>query len=598
MTTDMLTRAALSSSSLDVEARTVEVIFASEQPVRRHSWETGTYDEILLCSPANVDLSRADNMSLLDAHGAYSLDDRLGAVVPGSIRFEKGQVIATVKLSRRAKAEELLQDLRDGMSLPVSVGYKIAESEEIEAPLGGVATLKAKRWQPIEISIVPIPADPNSKTRGLDMTTQPEQRPDQQRPAPTNIINERTRIADIRGLARSAGMSDEDVDAAITGGESVESFRSRAFDVMIARQNQSPTFPMVETPTQGHRNIRSAMVDALRVRVDSTHKPHQDAHEFVGLSLPELARRGLEVQGISPRGMSAGEVVQRALHTTSDFSHVISGVGQVILADAYQTVPSGLKAVARRSSAKDFRPKTTARLSGFADLEKVNEHGEYKRGTFAEGAESYRISTFGKVFGMTRQMIVNDDLGAFADVARELGQSAARLEADILAQLVKSNPKMSDGKSVFHADHANLAASGAALDETTLSAARLAMGKQTGLAGELIDVLPKFLVVSLELQTTAEKLLAQIQPTTSDAVNPFAGKLQLVIDRRLDAAPWYLVADPALVPSLEYSYLEGAEGPKFFTREGFDIDGVETKVSVDFGAGWTDHRGWYRNAGQ
>lgn len=80
--------------------------------------------------------------------------------------------------------------------------------------------------------------------------------------------------------------------------------------------------------------------------------------------------------------------------------------------------------------------------------------------------------------------------------------------------------------------------------------------------------------------------------------NPFAGKLELVVDRRLDAAPWYLVANPAYVPSLEYAYLEGAEGPQFFTDKEFDIDGVQIKVSVDFGAGWIDHRGWHRNPGQ
>lgn len=598
--TAMLTRAAAVSGSLNAEARTVDVVFATEQPVRRYSYDVGRYDEVLLCGRENVDLGRADNMSLLDTHGAYSLDDRLGAVVPGSVRFEKGRVIATVKLSRRPKAEELLQDLQDGMSLPISVGYRIAQEERTEATPGGVPTIKATRWQPMEISVVPIPADPNAKTRGIDMPqTIENERQEQQRQAPNNVINERRRVSEIRGIARMAGLGEEELERAIDDGTTADAFRAHALEAMAARQEENPTFPHVETQMygRGHRDARSAMVDALRVRVDASHKPSQDAHEFVGLSLPELARRSLEVHGISSRGMSAGEVVQRALHTTSDFSHVISGVGQTVLAGAYQSVPSGLKAVARRSTAKDFRPKTTARLSGFSDLEKVNEHGEYKRGTFTEGAESYRISTFGKVFGMTRQMIVNDDLGAFADVARELGQSAARLEADILAQLVKSNPKMSDGKSVFHADHVNLAASGGALTEATLSAARLAMGKQTGLAGELIDVVPKFLVVSLELQTTAEKLLAQIQPTNSDDVNPFAGKLQLVVDRRLDAAPWYLAADPYLTPSLEYAYLEGAEGPQFFTKEGFNIDGVETKVSVDFGAGWTDYRGWYRNVG-
>lgn len=260
-------------------------------------------------------------------------------------------------------------------------------------------------------------------------------------------------------------------------------------------------------------------------------------------------------------------------------------------------MPSGLKSIARQTSVRDFRTKTTARLSGFSDLERVNEHGEFKSGTFTEGSEGYKITTFGKIFGMTRQMLVNDDLGAFADVSRELGLSAARLEAEVLANLVNSNPAMSDGKAVFHADHKNLGA-GAALSEASLSAARLAMAKQVGLAGELIDVTPAFLVVAPELQTAAEKILAAIQPANSESVNPFAGKLQLVVDRRLTASAWYLVASPGLVPSLEFAYLEGAAGPQFETELGFDVDGLRIKVRVDFGAGWTDHRGWYKNPGQ
>lgn len=193
--------------------------------------------------------------------------------------------------------------------------------------------------------------------------------------------------------------------------------------------------------------------------------------------------------------MAASEVVQRALHTTGDFNQVITQTGQTVLANAYNAVPSVLKIIARKTTVHDFKLKTTARLSGFSDLEKVNEHGEFKSGTFREGAEGYRIATFGKVFGMTCQMLVNDDLSAFANVSRELGMSTARLESDILAKLVNSNPAMSDGKAVFHADHKNLATTGAALSETNLSAARLMMAKQTGLAGELIDVLPTYLVV-------------------------------------------------------------------------------------------------------
>lgn len=599
---EMLTRAAPINGTADEASRTVEIAFASEQSVKRYSWDDGHYLEVLKVTPGAIDTTRMDQgMSLLDTHNQYSIDSRLGSVVPGSFRIEGGKALCRVKFSRNDRANQLFQDVLDGHIIPVSVGYRIIETIRTEGQGDTLPTVTATKWAVLEVSLVPVPADGNSHTRSENTMPQQENTTQQtERAAPTNLIAERTRVRDLRYLARSAGFSDTELDAAIETGETADQFRARALERMIAKENSAPTFPHRGSSEYAHGNtdIRSAMADALMVRVNSAHKPHSDAHEFIGLSLPELARRSLEANGVSTRGMAAGEVVQRALHTTSDFAQVISGVGQTVLGNAYASIPSGIKAIARQTTARDFKPKTTARLSGFSDLEKVNEHGEYKRGRFSEGAESYRISTFGKVFGMSRQMIVNDDLGAFADVSRELGQSAARLENDILAQLVTSNPKMSDGKGIFHADHNNLAAAGTALDEASLSAARLTMGRQTGLAGELIDVVPAFLVVGLELQTQAEKLLAAIQPTNTANVNPFAGKLQLIVDRRLEAKPWYLVASPELVPSLEYAYLEGNPGPQFFTREGFDVDGVEVKVSVDFGAGWTDHRGWYKNAGQ
>lgn len=425
---------------------------------------------------------------------------------------------------------------------------------------------------------------------------------ERRQPTQYALRKERERVNELRALAHRAQMEDAELDAAIEGGVSVDTFRHRALEVMIARQEEAPTFPHRGTPEYSGRrgenpDVRAAMVDALLVRTSAGHQPKADAHEFIGLSLAEIARRCLESAGIRSNGMYAPEVVRRALHTTSDFAHVISNVGQTVLAKSYQAAPNALKVLARPATVKDFRSKTTARLSGFADLEQVNEHGEYRRGTYEEGAESYRVLKYGKVFGMTLELIINDQLNAFADVARDLGASVARKEAELLAALINSNPSMADGKGVFHADHKNLAGTGATLSETTLSAARLAMMRQTGLAGELIDVVPKYLVVSPELQTTAEKLLATIQPATTADVNPFAGRLQLVVDRRLAAAPWHLVADPDLVPSLEFAHIEGMEGPSFETREGFDVDGVETKVRLICGGGWIDHRGWFKNPG-
>ena len=156
---------------------------------------------------------------------------------------------------------------------------------------------------------------------------------------------------------------------------------------------------------------------------------------------------------------------------------------------------------------------------------------------------------------------------------------------------------MADAKTVFHADHGNLLTA-AALSVDALSAARLALRTQKGLAGEPIAVAPKFLVVPAALETKAEQVLATQAAATVDDVNPFAQRLSLIVEPRLtDNKGWYIAADPAAVPSIEFSYLEAASGPQIDTRHGFDVDGLETRVRVDFGAGFLDHRGIVKNPG-
>ena len=108
---------------------------------------------------------------------------------------------------------------------------------------------------------------------------------------------------------------------------------------------------------------------------------------------------------------------------------------------------------------------------------------------------------------------------------------------------------------------------------------------------------PAYVVVPPELETSTEKLLTSIQPVVIDNVNVFS-RLKLIVEPRFkDAFRWYVVADPASVDGLEYAYLAGSPGPQTFTRLGFEIDGVETKVRLDYGGGFVDWRGWYTNAG-
>jgi hypothetical protein len=153
---------------------------------------------------------------------------------------------------------------------------------------------------------------------------------------------------------------------------------------------------------------------------------------------------------------------------------------------------------------------------------------------------------------------------------------------------------MADTKNLFDVSHNNVAATGAAPGDTMLTTARLAVRKQTSLAGALIDVTPQFVLVPPDLETATEKLLTAIQAVQVSDVNVFS-RLQLVVEPRLTSATrWYVVADAG---DLEHCYLSGSPGPQTESQIGFDVDGVRTKIRLDFGGGFVDFRGWYTNAG-
>jgi hypothetical protein len=273
---------------------------------------------------------------------------------------------------------------------------------------------------------------------------------------------------------------------------------------------------------------------------------------------------------------------------------VTSGVGVVIGAS--------FRASNKTATARDFRTVNKIMLGEAPMLEKLNEHGEIQAGTMAEAKETYKVETFARKIGVTRQVLVNDDLGAFADLSRRMGQAAAETEAKTLVDLLEANsgngPTMEDGDTLFHTDHGNKAASGGGIADATLSAGRLAMRSQTGLSGQRISATPKYLLVPPAQETTAETWLATIAAAKAADVNPFSGSLSLVVEPRLSSATrWYVASDAAEIDGLEYAYLAGGEGPQVESKSGWDVDGVEVRVILDFGAGFIDRRGWYQNAG-
>lgn len=417
---------------------------------------------------------------------------------------------------------------------------------------------------------------------------------------------ERARIAGIQDAARKLGVGEEITADLVRRGVGLDEARGALIDAAAQNDRAVETRPHIRMGGQCEVDTRRAAVEAALLH---RHDPGRfelsaAAREWRGLSLIEMARDILSSEGVRVRGLSRDELATRALHSTSDFPLILSNVTNKTLRAAYETAPRTFAPIARRTTVADFRDVHRLQLGEAPQLEKVNESGEYKRGTLGEAQEKYRIETFGKVIGITRQVLINDDLDAFTRVPALFGTAAATLESDVVWGVITANAAMADGKTLFHAGHNNLAATGVKLDVAGLAKARTAMSLQKGIDGKtVINIRPAFLVVPTSLELEAEQLLAQniVPAKSTDVVPGSLRSLTVISEPRLDpgtgAVPWYLMASPAAIDTIEYAYLEGQEGVAMETRMGFDVDGMEIRARLDFGAKAIDWRGLYKNPG-
>lgn len=599
-------------SSVNADARTATVVFSTGARVLRKPFLEEPFFEELSLDPAHVRLDRLNNGApLLDSHKRGDLSGQIGVVESATVDGKQGT--AVVRFSDREDVRPVFDDVQAGVVRNVSIGYVVHAWRDITGPDDKHPVKLAVDWEPYEISLVTVGADAAAGVRSADMET--EDMGDKTKPnTPETSPRERKRAAAIVAACRAAGLGIDYAEELLASDLSLDQARARILDELASRGDAAPTYTQRATGDmlREGRNLqtfdnpefrRDAMAEALACR-HTAATPSESAREFMHLRLVDMARLCLEDAGVRTRLLGPVAIMERALGglgTTSDFPQLLGSTGNRILRQAYDAAPSGLKQVARETTAADFRAKTALMLGEMPELLEVNEHGEFTHGGAAEASESYSVRTFGRIFGLSRQALVNDDLGAFSQMNVRLGRAAAEFEAKFLADLLLSNPTMSDGKALFSTSHKNLEGTGSVITVASLSNARAAMRLQTGLDGKtVINAQPRFIVTPATQETVAQQVVADIQAATVGDVNPFGGRLEVVVEPRLDGTStkaWYLFADPAVIDTLEYAHLEDAQGPQLFLKEGFSVDGVEFKVRDDFGAGFLDWRGCYKNPG-
>lgn len=219
--------------AIDEKARTVELAFSSEEPVER--WG---YNEILDHSQKSVRLGRlTDGGAILVDHNR---SDHVGVVESVSIDNDRvGR--AVVRFGKSQRADEIFQDVVDGIRTKVSVGYWIYEGTETRGEGDVPTTFRATDWEPMEISIVSIPADANVGVGRSAHQTKPEDRemPDKikEKPAPTEaetIAAEKRAVEDNKTATREA--NERDVLAAKTQEDAIQNERTRVDGILSRAQ--------------------------------------------------------------------------------------------------------------------------------------------------------------------------------------------------------------------------------------------------------------------------------------------------------------------------------------------------------------------------
>jgi len=616
----------LDTRAADDKARTVPAVVSTSTPVDR-----GGFFEVLRHTKSAIDLSRAP-LPLLTGHDSRSVN--IGLVE--NLKLDGNKLRGVVRLGQSKQADDLWPDIQSGIIRGVSVGYTVDEWES-----GDDGTEIAVRWQPHEMSLIGVAADPQAGlNRGSNMTDTTTEPGDDSNVIPHKrwLKQEKARRTEIRmlfGMHRNVDdlMNECLDDPAITADRARKLLLKALADAgpgpLATDYQQSSNggslsqrdLQDVGRNSYGNYTARDALGEFTDAATDGllqrggikVDKPHPGAVDTRNMRMSDVAETMLRQFGLRTSGMSRDQLVRKALstrgmisHSTSDFPALLENIATKALLQGFNEVSAIYRQIARIGSLPDFKEGSRVALSDFTDLEVVYENGEYKYGTFSDLKETLQLSTYGKMFSISRQALVNDDLGALVNVPRGMSAAAARVIDDLVIAVLTANAALNqDSTALFHADHGNLVApgSGDAPSVSALDAGFQAMALQQGPGGATLDIVPSILLVPIALDATARVLTKALNDPAGAVLhtpNPFEGRLEVVSTARLDAddpLQWYLMANPNVFDTLEIAFLDGQESPYLETKDGWNVDGVEYKVRLDAVAGALDFRGLYQNDG-
>lgn len=480
-------------------------------------------------------------------------------------------------------------------------------ADKLAEPLVAMASIKSRKLEdfekmPNEIKNMLFKPQGNAGTNPASQATPT--------PAPTAPVNQSSTVpvdntaqvqaelnkrnADIKAVFAQFGSAHDSLLVECLGDLSITA--EQAKDKLLAKLGAGTTPSAAVTPYAGNGNIVGDSVKQSLLARAGIDKDKADAKDnaYNAMTLRELARASLVDRGISVSGQNAMSMVGLAFtHSSSDFGQILIDVAHKSLLKGWETAAENFDQFTSNGTLTDFRPAKRVGLGDFGYLPQVGEGEEYTYGTIGDEGASVALATYGQLFNITRQAILNDDMHLLTKIPEKMGKAARATIAKLVFALLTGNAKAQDGKALFDASHKNTITN-AVLDLANIDKGIQLMNGFVNARGEPLAIEPEFMLLPTSMYTRGLQLIKSASVEGADAnsgiINPLRDIVTPVKSARLQAADeksWYLINKEAI----EVSYLDGIDTPYMEQQQGFTVDGVSTKVRIDAGVNVIDYRG-------
>jgi len=524
-------------------------------------------------------------------------DYALGSIVgQGRPFIEAGQIIVEGEiLADNENARQVAALGAAGYQFQASVGADVRRHQKIDAEgvttvngtahIGPVRVVKASSLR--EVSFVTLGADAATSVAIAAEADEEFSMADNANQTPT----EEPVTAAVEATASVAVETKPEVDHA----EVIASLTQKVSNMekLLATRDERPAAPAIHMaqPTSRSPEVIEAAF-ALQGNLPNVEKQY-DAKtlEAAGkiqrtTSLGEVLLSAAEEGGYTgSRRISAATLrpILAAAWATHSISGILSATVNKFLLAGFNGVESSWRSISSVRSVNDFKALTSYRLNGGMKFEKVAPGGELKNAAVSDESRTISAETYGIMTSVTRNDLINDDLGALTAVPQRIGRGGALKLNDVFWA------SFQDDSAFFTTGRGNKKTTAGALSLSNLKAIATLFRKLKDPDGNPVAVEPRVLLVPSDIELSAAEIMGSALlvggSSAGPNVNVLAGRYQVVSTSYLSSAEdYYLLASPADMPVMEVAFLNGVQSPIVETAEAdFNTLGVQMRGYFDFG---------------